>query len=81
MAFNLFPTQRSLQMKRDTLGMTDKQIADAVAALLAQGRIERAPLQSTGKGGKRDYLRPIDSSAATPPAKSPNADGLFRQPD
>src|SRR5690606_24974854 len=55
-AFGQYPTQRSLQTERDALGMTDKGIADAVAALLSQGRIERAPLESKGRGGARSYL-------------------------
>jgi hypothetical protein len=72
-AFNLYPTQRSLQTERDTLGMTDKQIADAVAALLAQGRLERAPIEGAGKGGARAYLRPIGDAAgsASPTAAIP----------
>lgn len=76
-AFGQYPTQRSLQGEREALGMTDKNISDAVAALLSQGRLERAPLEKVGRGGKREYLRPIGDAAESMLPEAPNEGELL----
>jgi RecA-family ATPase len=65
-----YPTQNSLKNEAEGLGLTHKEIGNAVAALLEQNRIERAKVETNGKGGnKSTYLRPIGDLEKPPLAK------------
>lgn len=54
------PTQNGLFDIKDELGMTKNEIGAGVRLLLAEQRLCHEPTGHKGRGGSREYLRPMD---------------------
>jgi RecA-family ATPase len=67
------PTRNALE--RDcgakTLGLSRDKLRASLDRLIAAGRIERVSVLKQGRGGAREYLRPVD---AAPPSEKPEAE-------
>lgn len=54
------PTQNGLFDIKDELGMTKNEISAGIRLLLAEQRLGHEPTGHKGRGGVREYLRPMD---------------------
>jgi hypothetical protein len=60
-----FPTQRSVVVIAAERGIKQKPFREAVAWLISSQRVRETPVDGIGRGGARNYLRPVELPKVT----------------